>query len=193
MPLIKLKPKAPEALHPIEASHLHARRERVFLILAGLFLGSLTMLNILGITRFIVLASWGTVDGEQVWRWGEPISADPYAWTFALAAGVLPYPITFLCTDFISEFYGRRRANFVVFVGLLLNLWVVFILWAATALPGLGGASGSDGRSWLDPDRPMGNDARFRQDSRYAAQPLDHRDYHCHAPRRRVAVAASRR
>ncbi|MFO7723020.1 MAG: hypothetical protein R6V49_07350 [Bacteroidales bacterium] len=28
-----------EALHPIEASHLHARRERVFLILAGFFLG----------------------------------------------------------------------------------------------------------------------------------------------------------
>lgn len=136
MPLIKLKSKAPEGLHPIEASHLHARRERVFLIFAGLFLGSLTMLNILGITRFIVLASWGTVDGEGVWRWGEPILADPYAWTFALAAGVLPYPITFLCTDFISEFYGRKRANFVVFVGLLLNLWVVFILWAATALPG---------------------------------------------------------
>ena len=42
-------------LHPIEASALHARRERVFLVLAGLFLGSLTMLNILGVTRFIKL------------------------------------------------------------------------------------------------------------------------------------------
>jgi len=44
-----------ESLHPIEASQLHARRERVFLILAGLFLGSMTMLNILGISRFICL------------------------------------------------------------------------------------------------------------------------------------------
>ena len=42
-------------LHPIEASALHARRERVFLVLAGLFLGSLTMLNILGISRFVKL------------------------------------------------------------------------------------------------------------------------------------------
>ena len=41
----------------MEASDLFARRERVFLILAGLFLGSLTMLNILGISRFIVLLS----------------------------------------------------------------------------------------------------------------------------------------
>ena len=43
-------------LHPIEASALHARRERVFLVLAGLFLGSMTMLNILGVSRFIDLS-----------------------------------------------------------------------------------------------------------------------------------------
>ena len=46
----------PQALHPIEASELHARRERVFLVLAGIFLGTLTMLNLLGITRFIDLS-----------------------------------------------------------------------------------------------------------------------------------------
>ena len=51
--------------------------------------------------------------------------------------GVLPYPVTFLCTDFISELYGRRRANFVVWVGLALNVWVVFILWLGGVLPGI--------------------------------------------------------
>ena len=106
-------------LHPIEASEIHARRERVFLVLAGLFLGSLTMLNLLGITRFIDLSF--TLFGVEI--------------PMPLAVGVLPYPITFLCTDFISEFYGRRRANWVVMVGLLLNLWVVFILWLGAALP----------------------------------------------------------
>ncbi len=80
------------------------------------------MLNILGISRFIKLASWETADGLEL--------------TFAVAVGVLPYPITFLCTDFISEFYGRRRANFVVLVGLLLNGWVVLILWLGGILPG---------------------------------------------------------
>lgn len=109
-------------LHPIEASHLHARRERVFLVLAGLFLGTLAMLNVLGISRFIRLASVSTADGWEL--------------TFAVAVGVLPYPVTFLCTDFISELYGRKRANFVVFVGLLLNFWVVFVLWLGGALPG---------------------------------------------------------
>ena len=113
-------------LHPIEASPLHAKRERVFLVLAGLFLGSMTMLNILGISRFIKLYSFDytMADGQIL-----PI-------TFALAVGVLPYPITFLCTDFISEFYGRKRANWVVMVGLMLNVWVVFILWLGGILPG---------------------------------------------------------
>ena len=98
--------------------------------MAGMFLGTLAMLNILGISRFIVLASMG---GDAGWQWGTPGEI-----TFALAVGVLPYPLTFLCTDLISEFYGRRRANFVVWVGLVLNLWVIFILWVGGLLPGFG-------------------------------------------------------
>ena len=107
------------ALHPIEASELHARRERVFLVLAGLFLGSMTMLNILGVSRFLDLSI--EVFGVQV--------------PLLLAVGVLPYPFTFLCTDFISELYGRKRASWVVWVGLGLNLWVVSFLWLGGVLP----------------------------------------------------------
>ncbi|MGI9517222.1 MAG: VUT family protein, partial [Pirellulaceae bacterium] len=118
-------------LHPIEASALQARRERVFLVLAGIFLGTLAMLNILGISRFIVLFSVDPSESGWQWHWGQ--WGGQYA--FALAVGVLPYPITFLCTDLISEFYGRRRANWVVTVGLILNIWVVFILWVGGVLP----------------------------------------------------------
>jgi len=123
-----------QPLHPIEASQLHARRERVFLLISGLFLGTLAMLNILGTSRFIVLANYSP-DAAGTWslNWGEWASAGGFS--FALAVGVLPYPITFLCTDIISEFYGRRRANWVVFVGLILNVWVMFILWFGGVLP----------------------------------------------------------
>ena len=110
---------ASKPLHPIEASHLYARRERVFLLFAGLFLGSMTMLNILGVTRFIDLSF-------DLWGVRVP---------FVLAVGVLPYPLTFLCTDLIGEFYGRERARFVVWIGLLLNVWVIFIVWLGGVLP----------------------------------------------------------
>lgn len=93
------------------------RRDLVFLVLSGLFLGTLGMLNILGISRFVHIFTWGD-------------------FAVTVAVGVLPYPLTFLCTDLISELYGKRRANQVVWVGLLLNLWVVFVVWLGGVLPG---------------------------------------------------------
>ena len=123
-----------ESLHPLEVSHLQARRERVFLVMAGLFLGSLTMLNILGISRFLVLFSIDATETGRAVSWGQWASTAE-GWSFALAIGVLPYPVTFLCTDLISEFYGRRRANWVVTVGFFLNVWVVFILYIGGIMP----------------------------------------------------------
>ncbi len=37
---------------------------------------------------------------------------------FELSVGILPYPITFLITDLISEIYGQKRANQVVIAGI---------------------------------------------------------------------------
>ena len=102
-----------------EIERKNKRAEWVFVILSGLFLGSLTMLNILGITKFISLDF--SLFGTDI--------------PFPIAVGVLAYPITFLCTDFISELFGKKRANMVVWVGLLLNLWVIFILWFGGVLP----------------------------------------------------------
>ena len=90
-----------------------SKSDKVFLLLTSIFLGSLTMLNILGTSRFIDLS----------------FSFFSLEIPFILAIGVLPYPITFLCTDLISELFGKKKANFVVWLGLLLNIWVIFIVW----------------------------------------------------------------
>ncbi|MBB3046697.1 hypothetical protein FHR99_000933 [Litorivivens lipolytica] len=87
------------------------RREQVFLLLAGFFLCSMTLLNIIGITKFVQLGP------------------------MALAVGVLPYPLTFLCTDLVSELYGKRRANFMVTVGLIMNVFVILVLSIGNWLP----------------------------------------------------------
>ncbi|NOZ47423.1 MAG: queuosine precursor transporter [Chlorobi bacterium] len=95
------------------------RREIVFLFLSGLFLGSLTMLNIIGISRVIDLSF--TVFDVHV--------------PFKMFVGILPYPMTFLVTDFVSELYGKKRANLLVWTGLFLNIWVFFIMWLGGILP----------------------------------------------------------
>ncbi|NOY90912.1 MAG: queuosine precursor transporter [Deltaproteobacteria bacterium] len=109
-------------LEALDERTLHRRREGAFLVFAGFFLGTLAMLNILGVTRFLDLSFTIPFTDVRV--------------PMPLAVGVLPYPITFLCTDFISELYGHRRANAVVWMGLALNVWVVAILWLGGALPG---------------------------------------------------------
>nr|WP_246386551.1 queuosine precursor transporter [Litorivivens lipolytica] len=80
-------------------------------MLAGFFLCSMTLLNIIGITKFVQLGP------------------------MALAVGVLPYPLTFLCTDLVSELYGKRRANFMVTVGLIMNVFVILVLSIGNWLP----------------------------------------------------------
>ena len=95
----------------IKNTRLVEKRERSFLVLAGIFLCAMTMLNIIGITRFVQIGP------------------------LALAVGVLPYPLTFLCTDLISEIYGRSRANFLVTVGLGLNFFILGFMWLGYSLP----------------------------------------------------------
>lgn len=95
----------------IEYDEIRERRERVFLVLTGFFICAMTLLNVMGITRFIQLGP------------------------MALAVGVLPYPLTFLCTDLISELYGKKRANFVVTLGLVLNVFIIVVLYIGAMIP----------------------------------------------------------
>jgi len=112
----------------------HKRRQRVFLILSGIFLGTLALLNVLGISRFVDLSF--NVFGLQI--------------PMVVAVGVLPYPVTFMCTDLISELFGEKKARDMVWVGLLLNVWVIFLLWLGGALPGFEPVDPATGGPMLD-------------------------------------------
>ena len=54
-PLPSVQERYP-GLPELTERQLHERRERVFIFFAGIFLGTLAMLNILGISRFIDLS-----------------------------------------------------------------------------------------------------------------------------------------
>ena len=80
----------------------------MFLVLAGLFLGTLGMLNILGLTRFLQLGSIGS--WPVLGRWCSSLS-DP-----------------FLCTDLINELWGEQKPTKWCGWGCC-NGWVLLILW----------------------------------------------------------------
>ena len=88
--------------------HNNNFKDQFYLILSGIFIASLVTCNLIA-NKFV------TVDlGFKV---------------FVVSAGILPYPITFLVTDLISELYGQKKANLVVIAGFFASMVVLLFLW----------------------------------------------------------------
>jgi uncharacterized integral membrane protein (TIGR00697 family) len=62
-------------------------------------------------------------------------SWSPFGYEVQLSVGILPYPITFLVTDIVSEVYGKKMANRVVLAGLAASLFTLLIIVIATHVP----------------------------------------------------------
>lgn len=118
----------PSYLYPM-SSLIDPRKEAAFrwyLILAGLFIAALVACNLI----FQKFFYWQPL--------GFLASDDPEGWrnfTFQISVGIIPYPITFLITDLISELFGRKRANQVVLAGLAASVFVFLIVLLAELAP----------------------------------------------------------
>ncbi len=78
-------------------------REKLFIVLAAIFITSLIMANIIGITKIFTFFGIG------------------------VPVGIIPYPVTFLATDLICELYGKKRATFLVWVGFAMNIFMLIV------------------------------------------------------------------
>lgn len=56
---------------------------------------------------------------------------------FEISVGILPYPITFLITDIISEVYGKKKANQVVTTGIFASVFSLMIVYVANNAPAI--------------------------------------------------------
>jgi queuosine precursor transporter len=52
-----------------------------------------------------------------------------------ISVGVIPFPVTFLLTDVVNDFYGRKGARFLTLLGFAMALLAYAILQITTALP----------------------------------------------------------
>ena len=94
---------------------LRQRALRIYLILAALFIASLVACNLI----FRKFFHWSPVEGL----------------IFEQSVGLLPYPVTFLVTDLISECFGKRRANEVVLAGLFASAFTLIIVTFSQSIP----------------------------------------------------------
>lgn len=63
------------------------------------------------------------------------VSLDLKFHVFELSAGAVLYPLTFLITDLIAEFYGKERANFCVNLALIINIISAIIVYGMDMMP----------------------------------------------------------
>lgn len=108
-------------------------RTRLYLWLTGVFVTSLVLANVIGVKLF---------------RFELTLTAD---WTVPIShtAGMLPFPITFLLTDLLNEYYGKKAARRVTWIAFAMAAFAFVLIWAARALPTLEGIPGTaDARSF---------------------------------------------
>ncbi len=86
--------------------------QRLYIFLSGIFIASLISCNLI-FQKFFQIEIWIPFIG---------------LYTFEQSVGLLPYPITFLATDILSEIYGKEKANNVVTSGLLASIFMLLIV-----------------------------------------------------------------
>ncbi len=95
----------------------------IYLYLGALFITSLVVSNLI----FQKFFYWNPFGDATVF--GAPL--------FELSVGILPYPITFLITDLISEIYGKKKANQVVTAGIFASVFSMLIIFVSNEAPAI--------------------------------------------------------
>ncbi|SIQ25134.1 queuosine precursor transporter [Maribacter ulvicola] len=97
--------------------------QRIYLYLGALFITSLVVSNLI-FQKFFYWNPFGdfTVFGVSL---------------FEVSVGILPYPITFLITDLISEIYGRKMANQIVTAGIFASFFSMGIVLISEIVPAI--------------------------------------------------------
>ena len=80
-----------------------SKRETVFFILAGIFITNAVLAETIG---------------------GKLIEIGP----FIMSVGILPWPIVFLTTDLINEFYGKKGVRMISWFTAILIVFIFVIL-----------------------------------------------------------------
>lgn len=90
---------------------------KIYIILGAMFISALVVSNLI----FQKFFYW---DFFGIYR-------------FEISVGILPYPITFLITDIISEVYGKKKANQIVTAGIFASIFSLVIVYVANAVPAI--------------------------------------------------------
>lgn len=97
---------------------------RLFLILGGFFIANALIAEIIGVKLFSLEKTFG-LEPANLTLLGEK------GLGFTLSVGVLPWPVVFIMTDIINEYYGVKGVRFLSFLTAGLIVFAFFVFYFA--------------------------------------------------------------
>lgn len=111
------------------AQHLYEKkRTQLFLVLSGIFISNALLAELIGVKIFSAEALFG-LPGAQL-----PLLGNSKL-DFNLTAGVIIWPVVFITTDIINEYFGKDGVKKVSILTVLLILYAFVVISAVTGLP----------------------------------------------------------
>jgi uncharacterized integral membrane protein (TIGR00697 family) len=108
--------------------HHLSRKQTLFLVLSGIFITNAVLAELIGVKIFSVEKTLG-IAPAHIKLWGDT----PF--DFNLTAGVMIWPVVFITTDIINEYFGMEGVKKVSYLTAALILYSFFAIWLVTGLP----------------------------------------------------------
>lgn len=109
-------------------SILADKSTRLFVVLGGFFVANALIAEMIGVKLFQLEDFLGITKADFTLLGQEHLS-------FVLSVGVLPWPIVFIMTDVINDYYGVRGVRFLTLLTVVLITFMFAVLYLAIGMP----------------------------------------------------------
>ncbi|MEX1238133.1 MAG: queuosine precursor transporter [Cyclobacteriaceae bacterium] len=106
---------------------LEQKRNRLFVILCGVFITNALLAEIIGVKIFSAESTVGLKPAQ--------LNILGFVMDFNLTAGALIWPVVFITTDLINEYFGKPGVKRISYLTALLILYAFLVIFMAIELP----------------------------------------------------------
>lgn len=116
-------------------STIDKKKTNLFVVLCGIFLTNAILAEIVGVKIFSLEATLG-LPPAQIQMLGS------WVVDYNLSAGVMMWPVVFITTDIINEYFGKEGVRKISTLTAIFIIYIFVMLWAITSL--------APAQFWLD-------------------------------------------
>ncbi len=132
-----------------EINSINSKKQNLYIFLSGLFLTNALIAEVVGTKIFSLEKTLGLNPAQiKLPIWDFPLD-------FNLTAGVMLWPVVFVMTDIINEYYGKKGVRKISFLTASFIAYSFFMIWLVTGL--------SPADFWVEINNPLDINTAFNR------------------------------